>query len=263
MSVSETVARVRALREIVGQEEPKVTLGRFVVERELGRGGNGVVYEAVDPLSERPVALKVLSDVRADQLARFKREFRALELLAHPNVVDIYELGRADDEWFFAMELVRGTDLVRYVRAEADPARRVARLRRAFAGLVEGIAAIHGAGMLHRDLKPSNVVVDGAGRPVVLDLGMVGDQEEELPADGIVAGTPAYMSPEQGAGLAATEASDLYAVGVMLYELLAGGLPFEGSGLAPLRAKARQAAPPITAPSLDDPELAALCMALL
>ena len=247
--------------------------GRFELRRRLGAGGFGVVYEAVDRERGTRVALKVLRASQSDALYDFKQEFRALADIVHPNLVSLYELLSEGGRWFFTMELVKGRSFLDWVweqpRPERDPAAPTqsmgvaptagvtptggpgpvtpsrsafsalpfvaGRLRSGVGQLAAGITALHAAGKLHRDIKPSNVLVTEEGRVVVLDFGLVADLEmdpgQETTA---IVGTPAYMSPEQGEGVAVTEASDWYAVGVMLYEALAGRLPFDAKSVGAL-----------------------------
>ena len=244
---------------------------RFVVEDRLGAGGMGVVYRVRDLERNEVVALKTMARLDPETLLRFKKEFRALADISHPNVVQLYELFSEDDQWFFTMELVDGVDLLTWVKQtlsivpdtiddlpptlaavhpsvapSASPSQRPApaprirvrdlpRLRDALRQLAAGLAAIHAAGKLHRDVKPPNVMVTTEGKVVLLDFGVAADfiaragvtsgPNESDP----LAGTPAYMAPEQAAFEPARPASDWYAVGVILYEALTGRLPFEGS----------------------------------
>jgi len=236
---------------------------RFVVVRQLGAGGMGVVYEVFDRERGGSVALKTLRQLDPATLYRFKKEFRALADLTHPNLVHLFELVSLGDEWFFTMELVDGADFVEYVRARAPerweggwdgvtaPVARIAsadpssgtgsgphhavdilRLRAALRQLAQGVAALHGAGKLHRDLKPSNVLVTKDGRVVICDFGLVTEQlanRLDRSREQRVIGTAAYMSPEHAANQALTEASDWYSVGVILYRALTDRLPFEGN----------------------------------
>lgn len=228
---------------------------RFLIQRRLGEGGFGVVYEARDREKDSSVALKTLRHFTPDSLYRFKREFRSLADIAHPNLVQLYELVSDADEWFFTMELVRGKTFMEHVwggqvpaNATTTPSARdqptidrhrnllppgpahIDRLAAALPQLVEGVAALHRAGSIHRDLKPSNVLVSAAGRVVLLDFGllMAIDAGRTLQSIEIV-GTPVYMSPEQAAGLPLTSASDWYSAGVMLFECLTGELPYGGN----------------------------------
>jgi len=194
----------------------------------------GVVYEARDQEWGRAVALKRLVHFTAEGLYQFKREFRTLADVYHPNLVRLYELVVSEtDRPFFAMELVRGADFAVYVRGHAPQGTApgdMDRLRRVLRQLVEGVQAIHAAGRLHRDLKPSNVMVANDERVVVLDFGIATElatatDVKRSDAASIV-GTLAYMAPEQGGGRALGPACDLYGIGVILYEALVGKLPF-------------------------------------
>ncbi|MBI4956331.1 MAG: AAA family ATPase [Myxococcales bacterium] len=229
---------------------------RYALEERLGEGAFGIVYRALDRQRGERVALKLLRDGGAASLYRFKREFRALSDLSHPNVVRLYELAAEGTSWFFTMELVAGQPFDRWVGRSEQ------RLRRALLGLVRGLLALHGAGKLHRDLKPSNVLVTAEGRTVILDFGLVGELAAERSV--MLAGTPLYMAPEEGDGRSLDPASDWYAVGVMLFEALAGARPFEGEAVAVLTDKRAREAPDVRALAPDAPaDLAALAQALL
>jgi hypothetical protein len=239
---------------------------RFDVQGPLGSGGMGTVYRAYDPRLGRDIALKMLRTVTGRDLYRFKREFRSLADIVHPNLVSLHELHTTGGQWFFTMELVEGVTFATWVRPDRGPLDED-RLRAALPQLVEGVLALHVGGKLHRDLKPSNVLVTRDGRVVLLDFGLVSDViagAAERTHEATAVGTPAYMSPEQAADLPLTEASDWYSVGVMLYEALTGKRPFEGAPEALMRRK--QVEVPASPRDLDPaaPEdLARLCLALL
>jgi eukaryotic-like serine/threonine-protein kinase len=256
-----------ALASALFGDSHAIRIGRFDVLRCIGRGGTGAVYDAVDRERGGRVALKVLSRLEPSAIFRLKREFRSLRDVLHPNLVKLHELFHAEDQWFFSMELIEGEPFDRWVRT-AQGALDVDRLRSALGQLARGVQAIHGAGQLHRDLKPSNVLVTAEGRVVVLDFGLATASSDAAPHSGAVLGTPAYMAPEQARGAAATQASDWYAVGVMLFEALTDRLPFTGDALAMLRDKqSHDAADPRTL--LGDPagrlpaDLSKLCVGLL
>ena len=270
---------------------------RFRLVRFIGRGGMGVVYEAFDEVNGVPVAVKLLPIVSPDLLLRFKREFRTVADVRHPNLVRLGELVSDGSQRFFTMELVKGIDLASYVRG-ADPARvggapaagaepavprsgptlpggrahevegglgagyREDRLRLALAQLARGLAALHAAGCVHRDVKPTNVLVTAEGRAVLLDFGLVRESSTETTFTG--AGTPEYMAPEQVAQAAVTGAADWYALGVILFELLTGQLPFRGLSHEILYRK-QYGKPPRTADLAPDApaDLVALCDGLL
>ncbi|HWN67730.1 MAG TPA: protein kinase [Haliangium sp.] len=245
----------------LGDPAASVPADRYTLLRELGHGAFGTVYEAMDLRRNAQVALKVLEIHDAEARYRFKREFRALARLSHPNLVTLYELHAATESWFFTMELVAGIDFVAHARAD------LGRLRSATWQLVRAVLALHQAGMLHCDIKPSNVLVTPSGRVVVLDFGLVADLDGNV-ADAdrsqVLIGTPAYMSPEQCSNTPLTPASDWYAVGVMLYEALTGALPHDGHSLQILSDKKAAPPRPIHELAPDTPEdLARLCMELL
>jgi tetratricopeptide (TPR) repeat protein len=274
---------------------------RFLVQGQLGEGGYGVVYRAFDRERNTPVALKTLRHVAAKALVRFKQEFRALADVSHPNLVSLYELSSHEDQWFFTMELVDGVNFLWYVRGDtypdedsptsalSSPSRpelcgslwqasdetgaatiqsagtlNLDRLRHTLPQLSAGVVALHEAGKLHRDIKPSNVLVTHEGRVVLLDFGLVTELAPEQTHTLDKVGTPAYMSPEQMAGLPLTEASDWYNVGSMLYQALTGRLPFSGPLLEVLRRKqeSEPAPPRQLAPGVPG-DLDALCGDLL
>ncbi len=289
----------------------------------------GVVYEAYDADSDKLVALKTLVRADASAIYRFKREFRSLSDVAHPNLVSLYEMVAEGDYWFFTMELVEGTNFLEYVTdsvvagsardnhnyptdesidgntqdvrvdtaeiespvvGAADPTEtldladidswggsgilaatliplsvNLDRLRAALRQLAEGVLALHEMGKLHRDIKPPNVLVTKEGRVVILDFGLITEVEPDANSNSLhVAGTPAYMSPEQGAGHPITEASDWYSVGVMLYEALTGRLPFTGQFIEVLVNKQKYEPPPPSEIVAGIPEdLDKLCRDLL
>ena len=189
------------------------TATRFHIDRRLGAGAFGVVYEAFDHVRNRSVALKTLSRADAPSVMRFKREFRSLAELRHPNLASMYELLMVNGEWALSMELVRGKDLLEHLSiAEiqssfldrgTSPGRRLSavylgHLRNAFRQLAEAIAFLHANGVVHRDIKPSNVMIASEGRVALLDFGMAIEVSGDHSIDrGMMLGTPGYMSPEQ------------------------------------------------------------------
>lgn len=205
----------------------------------------GEVYEAFDHARQTRVAVKTLSDLDPEKLLALKHEFRSLANVNHPNLVSFYELVLENGRWLLSMEYVVGMDLLSYVRPNG--ACDIAKLKLALPQIIQGISAIHRAGLLHRDLKPSNVLVTPDDRVVVLDFGLatqIHPAAFESPGDDL-AGTVAYMSPEHATSQALTEASDWYALGVMLFESLSGRLPFSGSALSILADKNRLDPPPL------------------
>ena len=206
---------------------PASRLGDYRLICELGRGGMGVVFEAVHVRRGNRVALKMLPQVDGPRLYRFKREFRSAADLSHPNLIGLHSLEVDGAQWFFTMDLIEGVDFLDYVRPSDRLDR--ARLNAAVSQLVSGVMALHSNHVIHRDLKPSNVMVTRDGHVILLDFGLVIETELSGRSQSIdrIEGTPSYMAPEQAAGLAVTPACDWYAVGVMLYEALSGNLPVQ------------------------------------
>src|SRR4051812_8386396 len=251
---------------------PSLQNGPYTVQRALGKGGYGVVYQAFQADAKMHVALKSLTRADVSGVYDLKREFRTLTDLSHPNLVSLYELFAEDGQWFIAMELVNGVEFLEYVRggtpAQAGSPAGVAcdltRLEPALWQLADALCYLHAQGKLHRDIKPSNVLVTSSGHLKVLDFGLSGDVAPERDATLLVRGTPAYVSPEQANGGAATEASDWYSVGVMLFEALTGGGPVTRTHLEVLAAKQRGDAPDPAAVCPAAPEaLNTLCRDLL
>jgi tetratricopeptide (TPR) repeat protein len=249
--------------------------GRYEIRRALGGGGMGDVFHVWDPVRRRDLALKVLKFTYPRALHYFKREFRATARLRHPNLVTLYDLHAEGGHYFFTMELIDGVDLYLFVNETNaivdDPKaltapKRQARVRQAFVQLLRGLNYLHNAGCVHRDLKPSNVMVDREGNCKVLDFGIV---KELLPGSegqslSQVFGTATYMSPEQSQGSRVTPASDMYAAGVVLYELIAGTPPFDGESQI-VAHHHRSIKPPSLVQRVPgvNPDLALVCMALL
>ncbi|HSV12707.1 MAG TPA: serine/threonine-protein kinase, partial [Tepidisphaeraceae bacterium] len=208
----------------------------------LGRGGMGEVYRATDLALGQAVALKFLPETTASDeraLARFYNEVRVARQVTHPNVCRVYDVGVAEGLHYISMEFVDGEDLGQLLRRigrlPADKAVETARK------LCMGLGAAHEKGVLHRDLKPANVMIDGRGQIVIMDFGLAGIAEQ-LQGD-IRSGTPAYMSPEQLAGTEVTVKSDIYALGLLLYELFTGKRAFEAASLMELMQMQERAAP--------------------
>ena len=231
------------------------TIGRFEIVRTLGHGGGGTVYEAIDPSLERHVAVKVLlprdvATTGGDQDTRtrtesLRREAKTLAKLAHPNLVRVYEIGESDDGMFVVMELVQGTDLRAWRRGEGKTA--TARtLLDILAQAGRGLAAAHEQGIVHGDIKPANILLAKGGRAQLADFGLARMVDVE-PAEGrnVVAGTPAYMAPEQHAGRPADVASDVFSFCATAHAVLTGSRPYEGSSFLQL-ADRKRAGPPAT-----------------
>jgi len=231
---------------------------RFVIERLLGRGGYGRVYRALDRAQKRRVALKVPHSFDARALLAVKDEFRTLAGISHRNLVAFHELFVGPEQWFFTMDLVRGVDCVHWAeRAGPSSIHAVAR------GLAAGLEALHAVRIVHRDIKPSNAWVDVDGVPVLLDFGLARDLDRSGASAGL-AGTALYIAPELRRGAAASPASDLYALGIVLHEMILGSAPRAGSVEAALGHELSDGAPRLSrARQRVAPDLAALLEALL
>lgn len=234
---------------------------RFHVLSRIGEGSMGVVYQLHDAQLQQSVAAKALRALDPEEIYRLKKEFRTLSSLRHPNLVRLHELFVGDEHCFFTMELVAGAGFVEHVRGRPGGTGNAApdheRLRDALGQLASALGFLHGEGKIHRDVKPGNVLVEPTGRVVVLDFGLATDlvsKDSVHSRAGVLAGTFAYMSPEQMAGAALSPAADAYAVGVMLYEALTGRLPFEGPGLTGLLDREHRAPPSPRAIQPEVPE---------
>jgi serine/threonine-protein kinase len=212
-------------------------LGRYTVVRELGKGAMGVVYEGRDPNIERRVAIKTARrDVMAssgmadEMMERFLREARAAGALNHPNIITIYDAGEENGIAYIAMEFLEGGDL----REVIDERRRldVPEIVDIGAQVCDALAAAHEKGIIHRDIKPANIMVPKGGPLKLADFGIAHVSDSTLTQDGALIGTPHYMSPEQFMGQKLDGRSDLFSVGVILYEMLTGEKPFTGEALS-------------------------------
>jgi serine/threonine-protein kinase len=208
----------------------RTRFGKYQLEGELGRGGMGVVYKAVQVDLGRPVAIKMILAnhlASADLLGRFQDEARAAAGLNHPHIVTVYEAGQIDGQPYFAMQYVAGSCLSQRLRDGPLPPDEAARIVLAIARAVEHL---HAHGIVHRDLKPSNILLDDDGQPYVTDFGLVKllDHDSHRTSTGAIVGTASYMSPEQAAGKVAQVGplSDVYSLGAILYESLTGRPPF-------------------------------------
>ncbi len=244
-------------------DDPK-RIGRYVIEGTLGRGAMGVIYRAHDPDIDRPVAIKLIhadllhGEERSDFIARFRREAQAAGRCQHPNIVAIYDFALHDGNPFLAMEFVDGMTLAeaRGRNTQMPPAEASYVIQQVLAAL----GAAHAMGIVHRDIKPANIMLTRAGSVKVTDFGISRIDASSLTGDGMVIGTPSYMSPEQCRGDTVDARSDLFSTGVVLYEVLAGAKPFVGRSAAELYDKLLHHDAPdiaVACPSLS-PELRAV-----
>jgi serine/threonine protein kinase/CheY-like chemotaxis protein len=207
-------------------------IGKYRIDAVIGRGGMGTVYRAFDLAIERTVAIKAISrsalpsDEQSATIGRFRHEAQAAGRLVHPNIVQIFEYGEDGDIAFIAMELVEGCSLHQELAARRRfTLREIAQI---MADLLGALAHSHAQGVVHRDIKPANILLDGQGRVKISDFGIARIESSSITHDGQMFGTPFYMAPEQFLSQPAGAQSDLYAAGVIAYELLTGIRPYSG-----------------------------------
>jgi len=212
-------------------------LGRYRIIKELGRGAMGLVYLAHDPEIDRDVAIKTVQIFaslpereRGEARERLLREARAAGKLLHPGIVALFDAGEADGALYLAMEYVEGRTLDHYCRAGS--LLQVDEVAEMVARIAESLEYAHGAGIIHRDVKPTNLMHVGGHAVKIMDFGLAKPSEGELTRDGALFGTPSYMSPEQIRGQNLDGRSDLFSLGVVLFELLTGERPFPGETIS-------------------------------
>src|SRR5689334_5074860 len=222
-------------------------IGRYEIISELGKGAMGVVYKATDPNIGRTVALKTMRlDVHGmesdELLRRFKNEARAAGVLNHPNLVTIYDAGEIDGLFYIAMEFIEGVTLAEVLKEQRVlPVDRVIEIARQ---VCAGLDYAHGKGIIHRDIKPANIMIDTHGAAKIMDFGIAKGTGSGMTSTGQVLGTPNYMSPEQVRGKALDGRSDLFNLGVVLYECFTGERPFTGTNITTIIYKIVNERPP-------------------
>jgi serine/threonine-protein kinase len=247
------------VRNAAGRPQPSASaratplrLGRYEVLHQLGKGAMGVVYRARDPMINREVALKTIplaAEFEGEELeqarAKFFREAETAGRLSHPHIVTIYDAGEQDGTAYIAMELLRGAQLVDYT----DPARLLppAIAIEVVARLAGALHYAHEQSVVHRDIKPANIMFDAtSGELKITDFGIARLTDAGRTRTGIVLGTPSFMSPEQLQGRAVTGRSDLFSLGITLYQMLTGQLPFRADSMPALMFKiAHDPHPPV------------------
>ncbi len=227
--------------------EPR-TLGRYELLAELGKGSMGVVYRANDPLLDRLVAIKTVNmsfepQEMAEYEGRFYQEAKAAGSLNHPNIVTIYDIGKSGNIAYMAMEFLQGEEL-RSLMSTGQPLA-AARAVEIAAQVAEGLAYAHQHGVVHRDIKPGNIMLAVTGLAKITDFGIARMRSAEVKTQtGIVLGSPRYMSPEQVAGKRAEPRSDIFSLGVILYETLTGKPPFTGEDVTSVMFQIMNLVPP-------------------
>jgi serine/threonine-protein kinase len=224
-----------------GAEKPM--LGRYQVEKELGKGAMGVVYQGKDPKIGRVVAIKTMAlsqEFEADELTevkeRFFREAETAGRLSHPNIVTIYDAGEEHDLCYIAMELLKGKDLIPFTKP--DNLLPVDKVVSIVARVADALGYAHKQNIVHRDIKPANIMYEPeSDAPKVTDFGIARITDSSKTKTGMVLGTPSYMSPEQLSGKKVDGRSDLFSLAVSLYQMLCGALPFVGDSMAQLMFK--------------------------
>lgn len=221
------------------------TVGKFKIVSEIGRGGMGVVYKAIQISLNRTVALKMLPTQMAlsqEFLERFQREARILARLNHRNIVHIYDLEDLKGSYFIVMEYIEGESLAKIIASQAPL--QTAFIKKVAAGVASALSAAHKTGIIHRDIKPENIMMDSYGEVKVMDFGIARAADQTCKTrSGIRLGTPEYMSPEQAKGLRVEAQSDIYSLGIVLYEMACGKVPFTGEDSLGIALKHIQEAP--------------------
>jgi len=252
-----------------GDPEPGDHIGRYEVIEQVARGGMATVLAVRDPRNGERLALKLLLPLAAaeESRSRFRREFRALSRLSHPNILDVREWGLLGDRPWFTMELLAGHDLREELPAlqAMPPVERYRRVEQILVGVARALAYIHERGMIHRDVTPGNIHVGPDGELKLMDFGVVKEMGAEMTAVGEVIGTVAYMPPEQIRGESIDARADLYSLGAVLYRMLTGRRPFSAHTIHGFMEKHLNAVParPVNVEPAVPPHLDEICMRLL
>ena len=242
------------------------TLGRYKILGTIGQGAMGVVYKAIDPMIDRTVAIKTVNlalnrEDLAEYEARFQQEIKAAGRLNHPNIVTIYDVGRTDTMAYMAMELLDGKELKELLAdGKSLP---VAEVVDCIGQAALGLGAAHENGVIHRDVKPSNIMIVRGGRAKITDFGIARMSSSAVKTmTGLILGSPRYMSPEQVLGRPLDLRTDVFSLGVVLYEALTGQPPFDGDNVnAIMYATVNHAPPPASGINRDVPQMLDLIIA--
>lgn len=239
------------MTDLVGQK-----LGKYELQDHLGRGSMAHVYRAWHPVLNRAVALKVLHAHLVDphDETRFRREARAIANLRHPNIIQVHDFDVQDGRCYLVLEYVAGPTLAERLQDLSQRGERmpVVEQQNLFRGLCSALTHAHAQGIVHRDLKPANVLLTPGGQPVLTDLSIARMMADSfLTAEGTTLGTPTYMSPEQGQGQHGDTRSDLYSLGVILYQVATGQVPFQADN--PYATIMKHVHSPLLPPSAVDP----------
>jgi serine/threonine protein kinase len=233
-----TMGRITTSPEAAGVSQMPTTFlnvataleGRYQILKELGRGGMGIVFHAYDKELKEQVAIKILSPLLSndpDALERLKREVSAARRITHPNVIRIHDLSEINGLHFVSMEYFHGTSLKDYIKRNG--ALSSIQAYNIAAQICDGLDAAHRQGVIHRDLKSQNIILDPMNKVKIIDFGLARTAHlEGMTATGLIMGTPEYMAPEQVSGKRIDERADIYSLGIILYELFTGRVPFTG-----------------------------------
>ncbi|HVO42534.1 MAG TPA: serine/threonine-protein kinase, partial [Aggregatilineales bacterium] len=230
-------------------------LGQYVITVQIGKGGMATVYRAHHAAMDRDVAIKVMDDEIARQpefIARFEREAKLIARLQHPHILPVYDYARTDEVTYLVMRLVEGESLDKRLRTGKLPLELIVRL---FDQIADALAYAHTQGVVHRDLKPNNILLDSTSNAYLTDFGIAKmvQSHTQLTAAGLVMGTPSYMAPELWRGEQIDTRVDIYALGIMLYEMLTGELPFTAD--TPFALMSKHIDTPLPSPVLKRPEI--------
>jgi len=229
--------------------------GRYQVLKELGRGGMGIVFQAYDKQLQEQVAIKILSPLLAndtDALERLKREVSAARRITHPNVIRIHDIAEVNGLQYVSMEYFGGINLRDHLKQSGHLS--VMQAFNIASQICDGVQAAHAQGVIHRDLKSQNIILNAANQIKIIDFGLAHTQQQQgLTATGLIMGTPEYMSPEQVSGKRVDERTDIYSLGIILYEIFTGKVPFTGSSAISVGFQQMKDPPPL--PSSINPQI--------